>query len=371
MKLVLFFTKGVSLEKWDDVGLLEREAALYRKLQEKGIEITFITYGGKSDLRYADKLPGIRICCNRWGFSLETYERLIPLLHAYRLHKADLIKSNQTNGAEIACREAIRFRKPFIARCGYMWSKNVGLENGKNSDYYKQTLQIEKQVFTSANHIVVTTHEMVQSISERFPQLTSRISVIPNYVDTSIFKPAGENDASESRLCFVGRLAQEKNLSALLKAVDSLDVELDIIGQGPLRESLVSQARNNPRVHFHGRVPNQSLPEYLQKSTAFIFPSLYEGHPKTPIEAMSCALPVIATNVSGIRELIRHKETGWLCDVDSHSLREGIKTVLADADLRSRLAVAARKFVADNFSLEKVANLEIDIYKRALSSSHA
>ena len=61
MRLVLFFTHGVSLKTWEDVGMLEREVALYRWMQGHGVQVTFVTYGYASDMSYADRLGGIRI----------------------------------------------------------------------------------------------------------------------------------------------------------------------------------------------------------------------------------------------------------------------------------------------------------------------
>ena len=57
MNLALFFTQGVSLKTWSTVGMLDRELALYRKLQERGVDIEFVTYGDKADLGFVDQIP--------------------------------------------------------------------------------------------------------------------------------------------------------------------------------------------------------------------------------------------------------------------------------------------------------------------------
>jgi hypothetical protein len=61
MHLVLFFTRGVSLQTWDRVGMFDREVAIYRRLHDRGVQVSFITYGNRLDLNYADRIPGIRI----------------------------------------------------------------------------------------------------------------------------------------------------------------------------------------------------------------------------------------------------------------------------------------------------------------------
>ena len=77
LRLVLFFTRGVSLRTWDQVGMFEREVAIYQRLQEHGVQMAFVTYGDASDLRYAGRIPGIRILCNRWGLSRWRYDALL------------------------------------------------------------------------------------------------------------------------------------------------------------------------------------------------------------------------------------------------------------------------------------------------------
>ena len=74
-----------------------------------------------------------------------------------------------------------------------------------------------------------------------------------------------------------------------------------------------------------GNVLHRLLPEILNSGALVILPSHYEGYPKTVLEAMACGLPVIGTDVRGIRELIRHGVTGWLCGTDSASIRAAIQ----------------------------------------------
>ena len=131
-------------------------------------------------------------------------------------------------------------------------------------------------------------------------------------MDTEAFRPTG--DTRRNRICFVGRLAEQKNVGALLDAVSGLDVELLVIGDGPLRPALEARARaQDATARFLGVVPHRDLPAIMAGSSLFVLPSLYEGHPKTLIEAMACGVAVIGTDVPGIRDLLRHEETGYLC----------------------------------------------------------
>ena len=99
----------------------------------------------------------------------------------------------------------------------------------------------------------------------------------------------------------------------------------------------------------------------------YLHPSLYEGHPKTLIEAMACGAAVLATDVSGIRQVVRHGQTGWLTATDAAALREGIVTLLGDAALRERLGRQARRFVLEHYALDRIVAREYELYVNLLS----
>lgn len=365
INLVLFFTRGISLQIWDRLGMFEREIALYKHLKENGIEITFVTYGDSRDLFYSNQIPGIKILCNRWGMPINYYEKWLLILHGWQLLKADVYKSNQTNGADVALRAAQIYHKPLIARCGYMWSYFASREHGDNSELTRRSQKIEKDVFSGAKQIVVTTEEMKQYIRRRYGVEEQKVEVIPNYVNTGLFSPNKNKTCKPGLILFVGRLDYQKNLYALLDAVRGLDVELNIIGDGPLRKDLERLARENLiNAHFLGNLPHTELPKHFNQAEIYILPSLYEGHPKTLLEAMSCGLPVIGTDVSGIRELIHHRETGFLCGTTPLEIRTAIQELLNDKNLQIKLGENARKFVVNNFSIECIIKMELELLEK-------
>lgn len=364
IRLVLFFTRGISLFQWDKIGVFEREVALYKRLQEKGIEITFITYGDARDLSYEKRIPHIRILCNRWGLPIKYYEKWLVVLHSKHLLKAHIYKTNQTNGADIALRAARIHNKPLIARCGYIWSYFASHEHGDDSELKRRAQKIEKEVFTEADRVVVTTTQMKHYIVEQYRIPNSKVEIIPNYVQTELFRPNKNDTLRQGHILFVGRLDYQKNLFALFEAIRGVDVELDIIGDGPQRKDLEKLAYENKiNVHFLGNKPHNELPQYFNKAEIFILPSLYEGHPKALLEAMSCGLPVIGTDVPGIRELIRHQETGYLCGTSPSEIRTAIQEVLSNKKLQIKLGENARKFITDNFSIERIQDMELKLIK--------
>lgn len=171
-------------------------------------------------------------------------------------------------------------------------------------------------------------------------------------------------------LTYVGRLSREKNLEQLLQAARDTSATLRMIGSGPERDRLRARFQDlEHKVDWIGRVKNEELPDHIRSSRVFVLPSLYEGHPKSLLEAMSCGRAVLGTDVVGIQDVIQHGETGWLCKTDATSLAAGITKLLGDASLRKRLGSAARKHVAADLSLERIVELENQVLERVLGDA--
>jgi glycosyltransferase involved in cell wall biosynthesis len=363
--LTLFFTRGVSLQIWDQIGSLEREIALYLYLQQqKGMQISFVTYGDKTDLKYRGQLHGIEILCNHWKFPPNVYEQLIPLLHGRSLSQSTLIKTNQINGADVALRAARLWHKPLLARCGYMWS-DLAQSTGRY-DEAKRARLIESAVFKYAQATVITTPSMKEYVTKNYNVSGERVHIIPNFVLTDIFSPEKKQPVPR-QIFFVGRLSEEKNLLSLVHACAGLDVDLHFIGDGHLRVALQEKAIElGVQLTLHGNLPHHQLPALLRQSVLFALVSLHEGHPKSLLEAMSCGVAVLGAASPGIREQIVHGETGWLVGTDVESIRAGIRHLLANPSLCEKLGANARRFVLENHSPDKIFEKEYALYEEII-----
>jgi len=226
---------------------------------------------------------------------------------------------------------------------------------------------LERRVFRAARRVVVTTPAMARYVESRHGVSARNVRVIPNYVLTDQFSP-DETEPVANRLCFVGRLSEEKNLTSLVKALAGLEAELFLIGDGPLRRDLQGLATAlDVRVSFLGNRPHLALPSILRQCSIFLLVSPHEGHPKALLEAMSCGLAVIGADAPGIRELIRHGETGWLCGTDPESIREAVRNLMARPELRASMGRNAREYVLENFSLERILDLELSMLQEVAS----
>jgi glycosyltransferase involved in cell wall biosynthesis len=338
--------------------MLEREIAVYRRLRERSVQTAMVTYGGSSDLDHGVKLGDIRVLCNRWRLPQTVYERMLPFLHGRWLSGASVIKTNQINGADVALRAARLWRKPLVVRCGYIWSALAMQGGSGRASEAIRAIGLERKVFGAAHRIVVTTPVMARDVESRHGVSPRKIRVIPNYVLTDPFCPDGTAPI-ENRLCFVGRLSEEKNPMSLVRALAGLAVDLVLIGEGPLRNVLERLAADlGVRARFLGSRPHLELPGILRQCAIFLLVSPHEGHPKSLLEAMACGLPVIGADAPGIRELIRHGENGWLCGTDPESIRTAVQELLARPQLRALLGRNARDHVLENFSLERILDLE-------------
>lgn len=142
--------------------------------------------------------------------------------------------------------------------------------------------------------------------------------------------PAPTN-TGERRVLFVGRLVPAKNVSAVLQIAKRLrnvypDLRFDIVGDGPLRETLAAQSQAwnlSHLVRFHGWVAYNRLSEFYSRATLLLMPSLYEGFGRVALEACRYRLPVVAFRTTGVQDIVIDGHTGHLCEPgDLETLQE-------------------------------------------------
>jgi glycosyltransferase involved in cell wall biosynthesis len=358
--LVLFFSYRVSLATWAARGLLDREVELYRRLVPAIGPTAFVTYGGRDDERSAQPLGDIRVLPNRWGLPAPLMSLLAPLLYRREIAAAAVLKTNQASGAWTAVLAKWLTGRPLVVRCGYVWSVNHARES-RSIWRSRLVFGLERLALRAADLVIVTSEAARDHLVSAHGLRAARVAVIPNHVDTQRFAPPAVPSAREPRAVgFVGRLAREKNVAALVHAMAGLPgTRLVVAGDGPLRAELeVLAHRLGRKVEFLGAIPNAELPGLLARLCVFALPSLYEWAPKSLLEAMAAGVPVVAADVPGVRELVRHGETGWLTATDAGALRASLERVLDDPALRTRLADAARRHVVLHHSIERVVEQE-------------
>ncbi|WP_445490727.1 glycosyltransferase [Niallia sp. 03133] len=166
------------------------------------------------------------------------------------------------------------------------------------------------------------------------------------------------------KLLSVARLTEKKGTIYAIKAVQRLiekgyDIELNIIGDGPLKSQLEEIIGDEARIHLLGPKPNQEVKTYIEDCTIFLLPSVIacngdmEGIPVALMEAMAIGKLVISTYHSGIPELIQDNENGWLVpERDSIALAEKIEEVLANKENWRTIQQNAREKIVTAHNLQ-------------------
>jgi glycosyltransferase involved in cell wall biosynthesis len=359
MRLVVFFSRGMSLGGWQRAGILERELALFREMRPQLESLAFLTYGGREEAAYVCRLPDVEILANTWGLPSNLYSVVAPVLYRRALARATVLRTTQINGAWCAVIAKRLFQKRLVVRCGFLWSDFVArLHPGTWRP--RAARRLEAAAFRAADAAIVTAQADSETVVERYAVPASRIHVIPNYVDTAAFRPGPDIAKEPGRVTFVGRLDHQKNPMALIEALQGVpEAKLTVVGDGPLRPELQAEsARRRVDATFLGAVPHAELPQLLNRSAAFVLPSHYEGNPKALLEAMACGLPVIGTRVPGIREVICHGENGYLCGTSPDEIRAALIAVLEDPQLRAHMSAGAVTYVERNCTLRVAVEKE-------------
>lgn len=369
--IALFFTRNVSLKLWVDTGLFDREKQLYEEHLRKGHleKIYWLTYG-KDDAQLAQKLKSSgrlhqdievlaipSFLAGRWGCLL--YSFIMPFFHRNSLRDAGVLKTNQMDGSWTAVIAKWLYAKRLIVRTGYTVSLFVRRQS-KSKLKSKVYEWLEWFAYRFADIAVVTSSRDKQYICSKYHILPEKVEVLYNYVDTSLFRPINCEKYTD-RMIFVSRLNLQKNLFSLIEAVSDYNLTLDIYGNGELYSELLAQAKKlNAKVNFMGIVPNNELPNILNRYRYYILPSFYEGMPKSLLEALACGLVCIGTDVEGINDIIEDGVSGYLAkSTQPQALVEAIRRA-AHLPHDSITAEGIRR-VRNSFSLEAVVEREKEI----------
>ena len=198
-----------------------------------------------------------------------------------------------------------------------------------------------------------------------------RTVVIPNAVDVR-GAPRSRTTRRRPLLVAVGRLRPPKDFDTLLRALALLpDAQFDaaIVGDGPQRrelEALLVQLGLEERVRLEGE--RRDVPALLARADVFVLSSRSEGLPVSVLEAMAAGLPVVASAVGGVAELVLDGETGVLVRPgDPEALAAALGPLLADPALRRRLGDAGRARAEAVFDLEACRRAHVELYLRELA----
>ncbi len=368
-KGIFLMTENMSLETWDQKGILEREIESYVQMNREHASYAVLTYGYKDQV-YRDKLGSMRILHNRYRWGSKTFQRMVPALYFTDFLRTNFIKTNQIKGARFAVALSSLFRKKLILRCGYLASATA-VERSLGDVELNLVMNEERYGMERAYRVVVTTNALKDYLIRIYGINSKKVRVIPNYVDTNLFRP--KKVMSEAKVHTIVSIANRtpgKNIGQLIQSVQGLEsIHLRIIGSVCEDNDIKALAQAaKVSVEWIGIVSNAKLAQLLSEADLYVHPSLYEGLSKSILEAMSCGLPIIGCCVTGVKELIQDGVNGLLCEPNVTAMRAVIVRLISSNELMDRLGKAARSTIETNYSLDRILSLEKELVNEVMGN---
>ncbi|MFW6128629.1 MAG: glycosyltransferase family 4 protein [Candidatus Aminicenantaceae bacterium] len=271
-----------------------------------------------------------------------------------------------------------------------MMSKGFPCEECKNGNYHMCFLKKcvkDSYVKSLINWIEMTLHHKIMKIYKHVDVYISpsnflkskiiemgfkgEIIHIPNFVYQDTFEPYLNSRAN--RLCYFGRLSNEKGLFTLLRAKKNISFPLVIIGEGPEKDRLEKFARNNKikNIKFLGYKSGTQLINEISRSLAVVISSeWYENNPYSVIEAFACGKAVVGSRIGGIPELVKDGITGLTFQPGNASdLENKLKYVIEYPDEIDKMGENAKIYTKEDLNPEKYYIKLMDVYTKALGKN--
>lgn len=262
---------------------------------------------------------------------------------------------------------------------------------------YDFTCWVEKTALEMADAVIAVSDETRRDIERLFAVDPDKIHIIYNGIDPAEYRPVESRAAlkrfgvnpHEPYILFVGRITRQKGIIHLLNAIKHLDPGFQVVlcAGAPdtpeiadeMKQAVAAAQRTRPGVIWiEEMLDNKSKIEFYTHAGVFVCPSIYEPFGIINLEAMACGTAVVASAVGGIREVVRHGETGFLVNVEqmqetpfepldparfAKDLAARINELMADPAKRIAFGKAGRQRALDVFSWSAIARQTRDLYE--------
>lgn len=233
---------------------------------------------------------------------------------------------------------------------------------------------MQKRVAHTLRHLLTVSEASRNDICREFGLPSEKLTVVPNGIDCTIFRPLTGTRRTPGRLIATASADTPlKGLAVLLRAMALMakqrpQLHLVVVGalkkESPIRP-LLTELGIGERVHFTGTVSPEAFARLYAEAEAAVVPSLYEGFGLPAGEAMACGVPVISTTAGALPEVVG--DAGLLVPPnDPHALAAAIARLGDDAELTARLGNAGRERVLRHLSWEQAARRTVEVYRKAI-----
>lgn len=295
------------------------------------------------------------------------YDFKSPITERFERKGIKLINTNKRTGLDLSIinklRNIFKTQKPDVIHTHryvlqYVIPATLGLgikriihtvHNIAEKENTKPARILNKIFFHHFGVIPVALSDLIkQSIENEYNLNSARIPIIFNGIPLNqCLKKNDYKTSTNIHILHIGRYSEQKNHIEMLKAIVSLhkkkkNIILHLVGEGPLKISVLNFVKNNSAEDYiieHGTTDNPY--PFFNKADIFLLPSKYEGMPMTLIEAMGSALPIVASRVGGIPDIIRDSQEGLLCSPVASDIEKCLITLIKNEKLRRDLALNA------------------------------
>ena len=361
MKILYIFTFDYSFKIWKETGILDREIEYFNRLGNENIDLTIFTFGDESD---EDLLKE----CNFNVYPIYKYIKR-PRYKIFRILKSfafpffikknidfDLVKQNQLQGSWIPIILKIITGKKLIIRTGY----DVFLFSIKEKkSYYKRLLfyLLTQLSISFSNIYTVTSISDKKFLENYFLVRKNTIQVRMNWVQYAN-KKTELNVRNQDCVLSVGRLEKQKNYLKLIDLLKGSSKKLLIYGEGSEKKLILEYAKKEGvEIEIRDPVQNTELINLMCKYKFYITTSLFEGNPKSILEAMGAGCIVIAPKNENNVEIIKNEFNGFLYDLESMNNFDSIFT--QHIEQLNMISSNARETIENSYSLNNFVIKEI------------
>lgn len=266
----------------------------------------------------------------------------------------DVIHANWSINGLIAGLAGIIMRTPVVTTL-----RGEDITKSERSKLFKIILRL----CLATNKKIISVSEAINNqLTENFPNHLNKLVFLPNGVDSNFLEAVnlcgqdGDKDENTLEILTVGSLIPRKGVKDIINALSKIketesNFRLSIIGTGVEKkhlEEIVNSLGLSKHVKFLGNVSPQEMPDYYMQADVFILASYSEGRPNVILESFAAGVPVIASKIDGVTELVEEKITGLLfLPGDSKQLATKIKLLKKNKELRSDLAKRGRELILD------------------------
>lgn len=363
--LAYFLTIGLTLSVFESIGTLSRETKILKALAARGWEISLYSYDKTKKI---PKLDFPATVYGQWPFRLPPktnllYPLMLPLLRFFSGHHNHILLTVQGYSSWPAIFCAWFWRSKIIVRCGYVEGEEFQ-SKGRSGLRVSLRMALEKWTFKHADRCLIPTQMLAEWVQKNYGIRKEKCDVVPNFVDTDLFSPNPTLKTHYDVIC-IGRLNQQKRVLLILEALKQSNLSILFIGRGEEKQTILNVSQqHNMQVKIIDSVVNEDLPTFLQQSRVYLIASIWEGHPKSLIEAMACGCGCVGTFSPGIQNLIVNGKTGLLVDPTPEQIAHAVSKLINTPKLCHTLGENARRFAMEHFAFDVI----LKRYEHAINS---